>query len=113
MAPRSIVIVARAGHRLVRRRVFLLAALATLLWLLVGVERRVGDHEQGVSWEPFVKRRLTLQWRFENPAWRGLEVVPLTAMSPPQRAAFGEFCQVRFGSGDPARCHGIVSARHY
>ncbi|GGY82464.1 hypothetical protein ACFFTM_06675 [Pseudoduganella plicata] len=100
----------RLGPR--RRDGILVVLLATLLSLLVGVERRVGDHEQGVSWEPFVKRRLTLQWRFENPAWRGLEIVPLAAMTAPQRAAFAEFCQVRFGSADPVQCHAIVSARH-
>jgi len=88
-------------------------ALATLLWLVVGLERSVGDHEQGVSWDPFVKRRFTLQWRFENPAWRGLEMVPLAAMSAQQRAAFSQFCQVRFGRADPGQCHAIVRARHY
>jgi len=102
-----------ASPALTRRRAALAAALALATLLSVGVERSVGDHEQGVSWEPFIKRRLTLQWRFENPAWRGLEIVPLAAMSAPHRAAFAEYCQVRFGSADPVQCHAIVSARHY
>lgn len=104
---------AGAGPRPRRRGAILVACLATCLSFLVAVERSVGDHEQGVSWEPFVKRRPTLQWRFENPAWRGLEIVPLAARSTSQRAAFAEFCQVRLGSADPVRCHAIVSARHY
>lgn len=111
MSRQAIVVAPR--YWMTRRGVFVAVALALATLLSVGVERSVGDHEQGISWEPFVKRRLTLQWRFENPAWRGLEVVPLAAMSAPQRAAFAEFCEVRFGSADAAQCHAIVSARHY
>jgi hypothetical protein len=47
------------------------------LWAFVGVERIVGDHEVGVSWEPFSKHRMSLQVRFENPAQKGLELPPI------------------------------------
>lgn len=75
-----------------------------LLWIFVGFERVVGDHEMGVAWEPFIKHRLSLQVRFENPAQKGLELVTLEALSPTKQATFIEFCAIRFGMTDTAEC---------
>lgn len=75
------------------------------LWTFVGVERIVGDHELGVSWEVFIKHRPTLQLRFDNPAWKGLELVAINEFSTPQRAAFSSYCEIRFGEADLRLCH--------
>lgn len=85
--------------------------LAGILWAFGGVERMVGDHEVGVSWEPFVKHRPSLQVRFMNPAQKGLEIVPFDALSPAEQAEFIEFCNIRFGVADVGRCHALVSDR--
>lgn len=86
--------------------------VAGMLWAFVGVERIVDDHEIGISWEPFVKHRPSLQVRFVSPAQKGLEIAPTTDdLSPSERAAFIEFCGIRFGVTDPAHCHAIISRR--
>lgn len=81
------------------------------VWAFVGVERMVGDHEIGVSWEPFIKHRPSLQVRFENPAQKGLELTPIDELSASERAAFIEFCGLRFGEADAARCYARVADR--
>ena len=81
------------------------------LWAFVGVERIVGDHEVGVSWEPFIKHRPSLQVRFENPAQKGLELTPVGELSASERAAFIEFCDLRFGEADAASCYARVADR--
>lgn len=81
------------------------------LGAFVGVERMVGDHEIGVSWEPFIKHRPSLQVRFENPAQKGLELTPIDELSASERAAFIEFCGLRFGEADAARCYARVADR--
>jgi hypothetical protein len=85
--------------------------VAGILWAFVGVERIVGDHEIGVSWEPFIKQRPSLQLRFENPAQKGLEIDPFEALSPAEQAAFNEFCAIRFGATDAAQCRALIGQR--
>lgn len=85
--------------------------LAGILWAFGGVERMVGDHEVGVSWEPFVKHRPSLQVRFTNPAQKGLEIVPFDSLSPAEQVEFIEFCSTRFGVADAGHCHALVSDR--
>lgn len=85
-------------------------ATATL-WAFFGVERIVSDHEIGVSWEPFIKHRPSLQVLFENPAQKGLKLTPVVAMSASERAAFIEFCELRFGEVDAVRCYARVADR--
>jgi hypothetical protein len=87
------------------------AALVCTLWASVGVERVVGDHEVGVTWTPFVKHRLSARIVFQNPAWQGLEVVSLQNLSLPERLAFAEFCQIRFGARDPQRCYELTNGQ--
>lgn len=82
-----------------------------LLWAFVGVERVVGDHEMGVSWEPFVKHQPSLQIRFTNPAQKGLELASFDSLSPREQTAFVEFCVIRFGEPDPAKCSTAISNR--
>lgn len=95
--------------RLLRSGVVIL--LVVVLWVFVGVERIVGDHEMGVSWEPFLKHKPSLQMRFINPAQKGLEIVPLEALSPSEQGAFREFCAVRFGVADMSQCLAHISDR--
>lgn len=81
------------------------------LWAFVGVERIVGDHEIGVSWEPFIKHRPSLQVLFENPSQNGLDLTPLGELSASERAAFIEYCDLRFGEVDAARCYASIADR--
>lgn len=81
------------------------------LWAFIGVERIVGDHEIGVSWEPFIKHRPSLQVRFDNPVQNGLELTPVGELSASERAAFVEFCNIRFGETDVARCYALITDR--
>ena len=86
-------------------------AIAGLAWGFIGVERIVGDHEVGNDWTLFVKRRPSLRIRFDNPAQAGLDIVAPQDLSAARRAAFIDFCAVRFGITDVARCHALVVAR--
>ena len=79
-------------------------ATVCLLWTFVGFERTVGDHEMGVSWEPFLKHRPSMQLLFENPAQNGLELAPLEELPPAGQTAFIEFCDIRFAEADTAKC---------
>jgi hypothetical protein len=85
--------------------------IAVIAWTFLGVERIVGDHEIGVTWEPFVKHRPSLQIRFQDPGQKGLDIVPFNALSPADQAAFVEFCTIRFGSADVAQCRALITAR--
>lgn len=81
------------------------------LWAFIGVERIVGDHEIGVSWEPFIKHRPSLQVRFENPAQKGLDLTLVGELSASERAAFIEYCDLRFGEVDAVRCYARIADR--
>ncbi|NQE50044.1 hypothetical protein RC52_16390 [Herbaspirillum rubrisubalbicans] len=83
---------------------FAIAATAALS-PFIGIERVVGDHEMGVTWEPFIKHRPSLQFRFFNPVQIGLDFIPLNQLSPPERAAFKLYCEVRFGEADAGMCY--------
>ena len=86
-------------------------AVVAVAWAFVGVERVPGDHEVGVSWEAFLKHRLSARLVFENPARRGLEVVPFEALSSAEQASLIAFCRIRFGTVDPDQCQAIDIAR--
>lgn len=91
-----------------------MAALAGLLaatWAVVGVERLVGDHEIGVSWEPFIKHTPTWRIRFENPAQKGLDLVPLASLAIQEQQQLAEFCEIRFGQANAQQCYERLSAR--
>lgn len=89
-----------------------LGVVATgMLWAFIGVERIVGDQEIGVSWEPFIKHRPFLQVQFENPAQKGLDLTPVDELSTSERAAFIQFCGLRFGEADADRCYARVADR--
>jgi hypothetical protein len=85
--------------------------IAVIAWSFVGVERIVGDHEIGVTWEPFIKHRPSLQIRFQDPGQKGLDIVPFEALPPADRAAFIEFCAIRFGSANVTQCRALIAAR--
>lgn len=82
-----------------------------ILWAFVGVERIVGDHEMGLSWEPFIKHRPSLQLRFQNPAQKGLEIEPFETLSAVEQAAFKEYCVSRFGTSDIMQCRSLIAQR--
>lgn len=88
------------------------AVLVGVCWLFVGVERIVGDHEVGVSWEPFLKHRPSLTVRFTKLAQKDLEIVPFEALSPKEQADLMEFCRIRFGFSDYKRCYISISNRN-
>jgi hypothetical protein len=81
------------------------------LWVFVGVERIVGDHEVGISWEAFIKHRPSVQLKFQNPAQKGLELIPFEALSLADQTAFIEFCAIRFGTTNTAQCRAIILER--
>lgn len=85
--------------------------LVAVLWANTGVEKIAGDHETGPAWQGFVKQQPSLRLVFENPAQRGLELAPLAAMLPAERAAFLEYCAIRFGASDPVACQAILRKR--
>lgn len=80
-------------------------------WANVGVERIAGDHEVGDSWQSFVKHRPSPRLVFENPAARGLELTPVESMPPAERAAFLDYCDIRFGAADAAQCQALLRKR--
>ena len=82
-----------------------------MVWAFVGVERLVGDHEIGVSWEPFIKHKVTWRFHFENPAQKGLDIVPLASLAAAERQELVRFCTVRFGLSSIQQCHERLSAR--
>jgi hypothetical protein len=85
--------------------------IVAITWTLLGVERVVGDHEIGVSWEPFLKHTITWRFRFENPAQKGLDIVPLASLTVPEQRELTRFCEVRFGQSNLQQCHELLSAR--
>lgn len=89
----------------------LLVVAVCATWLCTGVERIPGDHEVGTAWPLFVKQRPSLQFVFENPAGRGLELTPVESMSATQRAAFIDYCHIRFGTTDAAKCQAEIAMR--
>lgn len=97
------------------RAVQLKAAVAVLvictLWAFVGVERIAGDHEVGVSWETFIKHRPSTQLKFQNPAQKGLELIPFEALSLADQTAFIEFCAIRFGTTNTTQCRATILER--
>jgi hypothetical protein len=85
--------------------------MGALLWAFVGFERLVGDHEVGVTWEPFLKHRGTLQVRFTNPSQQGLEIIPFEDLSNEEKTNFIQFCEIRYGLTDPKQCYARIAAR--
>jgi hypothetical protein len=82
-----------------------------LLWLFVGVERIVDDHEVGTSWQVFVKHRLSTRLIFENPAQQGVELIQYEALTRTDRASFIEYCDVRFGTRNAEQCRMALLGR--
>ena len=87
------------------------AVVAVMLWAFVGVERIVGDHEAGISWETFIKHRPTLQVIFQNPAQKDLDIASFDTLSLAEQAAFIDYCTIRFGTPDAGQCRAIVIGR--
>ncbi|TFW10188.1 hypothetical protein E4K72_02170 [Oxalobacteraceae bacterium OM1] len=85
-------------------------AVCMAAWLFVGFERYVGDHETGMFWEPFLKRRPSLQMTFRNPAQSDLEILPPDSLGADTKAEFLEYCRVRFGLDDMAICFETIKA---
>lgn len=95
-----------------RRTSFTIASLLLLsscLW--VGIERYVGDHEIGKSWEPFLKSRPTFTLLFTNPAQQGLDRDAFDTLDAARQQAFQDYCAVRFGIADPHRCEKAIEGR--
>lgn len=91
--------------------VVIAAAFIGVLWAFVGLERIVGDHEIGVSWEPFIKHQPSLQMRFTNPIQYGLDTEPFETLSPDEERQFLEFCSIRFGITDGRQCYAEIVGR--
>ena len=92
-------------------RMALAIAVIGVSWANTGVERIAGDHEVGTSWQGFVKHSPSPRMLFENPAQRGSEPVPLDALSPAERAAFLDYCDIRWGASDAMQCQTALRAR--
>ena len=85
-------------------------ALAGASLLFVGVERRIGEHDDDYS--PFLKQQPTLTTIYLNPADCGMCEIPAFEDFPAERlAAFAAFCAVRFGIAETRVCHAIVRER--
>jgi hypothetical protein len=89
-----------------------IASLSFLVWPFVAIERLVGDHERGITWEVFLKHEATLQVRFTNPAQQGLEIVPFDHLSGEEQGRFMQFCAVRCGVTGPKQCYAKIAARN-
>jgi hypothetical protein len=89
------------------------ALVVGVLWAFVGIERIVGDHEIGVTWEAFLKHHPSYQVIFENPGSKGLELMHFEKLSPAEQASFVEFCRIRFGTSDRRACQTILISRIY
>ncbi len=70
---------------------------------LFGIELFYEEHE--TLGEPFLKQRRTWQYEFHNPAVNGYGVIPQSELSPSTRAAFMEFCAVRYGIDNVELCY--------
>jgi hypothetical protein len=84
-----------------------------ITWAFVGIERMVGDHEVGVSWEPFIKQRVDFRWQFKNPVQRGLDLLDMSNLSAAQKQELVDFCSIRFGEVDMDQCYKIIKNRMY
>jgi len=96
-----------------RKTIFLFSLTIAIVpfWAFIGVERLVGDHEIGTVWEPFLKHRPSLQLRFSDPSRQGLEKVPFEELDRREQMRFIEFCTIRYGEENPAKCHSKIAAR--
>lgn len=84
---------------------------AFFVWPFIGIERIVGDHEMGIFWEPFFKHRPSLQFRFSNPAQKGLDIIPVDELSISERVEFKQYCEQRFGVAEPSDCYARLADR--
>jgi len=88
-----------------------LLALAIAAFLFVGLERKIGEHDD--SYTLFMKQVPTLKTVYLNVADCGMcEVVPRFEDFDEERGkSFGEYCQVRFGIDDIRVCHAVFRER--
>lgn len=94
------------------KKIILIATpiIVVLLWLFVGFDRYVGDHEVGTQWDPFIKHKPTATVFFQNPAQIGLDIAPFDTLDEGQRKNVIEYCQIRFGVDDVKRCYEVMLA---
>lgn len=101
--------------RLLKRHLIIAAILTVTLlaWLFLGFDRYVGDHEVGVSWQPFLKASPTFQLTFSNPAQPVLDIVSFDNLDAESRIRFSRYCRVRYGTEDVERCYEAIYAARY
>jgi len=88
-------------YRIVVSFVFLLYIFA--IWLTLGIDRVASD-DGVVNFNEFFKHRLTFRIHYENPAWKGLELIPHDKLTHEEHIQHIKYCEVRFGVADIAEC---------
>ncbi len=95
------------------KKIVLLLTSIILIWLFVGFDLYVGDHEEGNHWDMFIKHKPVTTMLFRNPAEQGLDLSPFDNLSASRRKSFDQYCQVRYGIEGIKRCYDSIHAERY
>jgi len=83
---------------------FTISFYITVISLIIGIDRVANDHEIGVQYIDFFKHRLTFKVHYQNPAWKGLELIPHTNLKQEEQSQHLKYCEIRFGVSNIAEC---------
>lgn len=92
-------------------RTFLCVAAVVAVWLFIGIERLVGDHEIGVSYQPFIKHRPDWRLLFSDPTQVDLETISFKKLTAAGQRSVIEYCEIRFGLINVEECYLRVAGR--
>lgn len=85
------------------------AFVATILF--VGFEYKIGDHESGSRYEPFLKASPTLKLKFFDPFQGGDAGGNPERLSTYERVQFADYCRYKMGlDGDERACFAAYQA---
>jgi hypothetical protein len=82
--------------------------LLLVVWLFLGFDRYVGDHEVGSGWNPFIKAEPTFRVLFRNPSQYTLDRDAFDSLDSSRKIQFIEYCGIRHGIRDPYRCEEYI-----